>query len=146
MAKNYIKGHAYKLYLNTGSYGSPTWAEIKACGDIGFDPQPANVEVEERGIGTGHLHGEQDPLITFQLKEDTGDANVETLIAATFSGVMVELAVSRGPIATTGNKYFRLEAVLFAPGQAARGDASSYDVQAFRHANSDYGLSRNTAA
>ena len=145
MAKDYIKGSAYRLYLNTGTYGSPTWVEIKACGNIGVASNPDDVSVPERGNDMGHLQGEDDPSITFDLFEDAGDSNVETLIAALYSGAMKEIAVARGAIATSGTKYWRLEAVLMGVDLSAdRPDPSTYNVQAFRHANSDYPMSRNT--
>lgn len=145
MPKTYVKGADYKLYLNTNTYASPTWAEIKAVGDISIAPNPDDVEVPERGIATGHLHGEMNPEISFTLMEDTGDSNIETIIAACFSGAVKEIAVSRGAIATTGNKFFRLEAAFFTTNNANRADVGMHDIVARRHANSDYGLSRNTA-
>lgn len=147
MAKDYIKGASYLLYLNTGSYGTPTWTQIKAVGDIDLASNPDDVEVPERGMDMGHLQGEDDPSISFTLFEDAGDTNVETLIAALYSGASKEIAVSRGAIATTGNKYWRLEACLMGVTlSAARGDVAQYDVEARRHANSDYAMTRNTAA
>ncbi len=147
MAKDYVKGADYKLYLNTGSYGSPTWTLINAVGDIDVSSNPADVEVPERGMDTGHLQGEDDPAITFTLFEDKGDTNVETIIAALYSGASKELAVARGVIGTTGTKYWRMECCLMGVKvAAARGDVASYDVEAKRHANSDYAMSRNTAA
>ena len=144
MAKSYKKGADYRLYLNTGTRGTPTWAEIKACGDITVSPQPDDIEVPERGIGTGHLFGELNPQITFTLFEDSGDTNVETMLAAMFSGAMLEIAVARGAIATTGVKWVRLESVLMGENSAARGDVGQWDVTAQRHANSDYDLTRTT--
>lgn len=144
MAKNYIKGASWKLYLNTGTRVSPTWVEIKACGNISADNQPDDVSVPERGMGTGHLNGENDPLITFDLFLDTGDTNVETIAAAIYSGVLVEVAICPGPIATAGLKALRLESLLRAPVGADRADATTYNVSAFRHANSDFDLTRFT--
>jgi hypothetical protein len=144
VAKDYVKGSDYRLNFNTGSHGSPTWVQIKACGDVTADPNPDDVVVPERGMDTGHMNGEKDPSFTFTLYEDKGDSNVETLVAAIYSGAMVELAVSRGSIATPTTKYLMMECVLRAPLGANRSDPSQYDVTAFRHANSDYALTRNT--
>lgn len=146
MAKNYIKGAAWRLYLNTGTHPSPTWTEIKAVADVGSDLQPDDVAVPERGIGTGHLNGESDPLITFTLFLDTGDTNVETIVAALYTGAMIELAICPGAITTAGLKALRLEALVRAPLAANRADPTSYDVSAFRHANSDYDLTRFTTS
>lgn len=144
MAKDYIKGASWVLYLNTGTQASPTWAEIKAATDVGSDFNADDVVIPERGSETGHLNGEGDPLITFGLMLDAGDANVETIVAALYSGALTEIAICPGPIATAGLKALRLEAVLRAPLSANRADPTSYDVSAFRHANSDFGLTRFT--
>lgn len=145
MAKDYVKGASYVLnYSTSGNYASPTWAAIKACGDVAVAPQPDDVEVPERGGPTGHLHGEQNPQMTFTLFEDAGDNNVETLVAAIYSGAKVHLAVSRGAINTNGTKYLHMESVLFADLSANRPDPSQYAVTAMRHANSDYGMVRAT--
>lgn len=145
MAKDYTKGADYKLYMSTSSnYASPTWAEIKACGDVAAAPQPDDVEIPERGSDTGHLHGEKNPQFTFTLFEDKGDNNVETLVAAIYSGVSKHLAVSRGAINTNGTKYLHMESVLFADLSANRPDPSQYAVTAMRHANSDNNMLRAT--
>ncbi len=147
MAKNYIKGASYNGYLNTGTYGSPTWTLVKAIKDIQVKSNPDDVEVPERGMDMGHLQGEDDPAITFDLMEDAGDTNVETLIAATYSGAMTEIAIARGAIGTTGVKYWRLEACLMGvDNEGARTEVGKHAVEAKRHANSDYPMSRNTAA
>ncbi len=147
MAKDFVRGADYKLYMNTGTQASPTWVEIKACGDIDLASNPADIDVPERGMDTGHLGGENDPSISFTLYEDKGDTNVETLIAASLSKVMREVAVSRGPIATTGTKIWRLEGLLVGTKlTAARGNVAEYDVEVKRHANSDFNLTRTTAA
>jgi hypothetical protein len=147
MAKDYKRGADYRLYLNTGAYASPSWVLIKACGDIDVASNPDDVQVPERNGPTGHLHGEDDPAITFTLFEDAGDSNVETLIAAIFDGSMKHIAVTRGDIATSGTKYWHLEACLMGVNLgAARGDPAQYDVEARRHANSDNPMVRATAA
>jgi hypothetical protein len=146
MAKDYKRGADYKLYLNTASYETPTWAEIKAAGDIDVSTNPEDVQVPERSGPMGHMHGEDDPAITFTLFEDAGDANVEALIAALDSGDMTHIAVARGDIETTGTKYWHLEACLMGVSLgAARGAPAQYAVNAMRHANSDNPMVRGTA-
>lgn len=146
MAKDFQKGAKYRLYLRSGgSYASPTWVWIKAAVNVACDPNFDDVVVLESGSDTGHLKGERDPAITFDLNEDKGDTNVETLIAAIYDpDTMVHLAVSRGDIATTGTKWIDLECLLRAPLGANRPDPSSYQVTAQRHANSDNNLRRST--
>ena len=58
---------------------------------------------------------------------------------------MKEIAVARGLLSTNGVKYWRLEACLMGVASSAgRGDPASLDVEAKRHANSDYAMTRNT--
>jgi hypothetical protein len=144
MAKAYKKGSKFLLYLNTGSQGSPTWGLINAVTNLNSNCNPADIVVEEQNMPDGHLHGEQDPEITFQLNEESGETNVETLIAAIHSGDMKEIAYANGPIATAGTKYLRLEACFFAPQSSERGAVSKYDVTAKRHADSAFGMTRTT--
>jgi hypothetical protein len=148
MAKDYTKGDDYLFYLDTAAdWDTPTWALIKAVGDLSVDRVPSDVEIPERGMDTGHLQGHGDPVISFTLFEDKGDTNVEALIAAIHDGTMKHIAVSRGPIATAANKYWHMESVLLgAPVSAGRGEPSSYEVEAKRHANSDNTLTRATVA
>ena len=143
MAKSYNLGDDYKLYYDTvASWANPTYAEIKACGDLAVDPGISDVEIPERGISTGHLQGKGDPSITFTLYEDTGDANVTALIAAIHSGAKVHLAVARG----TGTNGWHMECCLVgAPFSATRGEPAGYEVEAKRHANSDYDFTRELA-
>ncbi|MCP4228870.1 MAG: hypothetical protein GY771_01810, partial [bacterium] len=103
MAKDYQKGDDYKLYFNTATYATPTWAEIVAADDIAVEINKSDIEVPERGIDTGHLQGKGDGTLSFTLMEDTGDTNVESMIAAVLTdATMIHLAVSRGDITTTG--------------------------------------------
>lgn len=149
MAKQFIKGASYKLYLNTASHTTPTWAEITEAGDIDLATNPEDISVPERGTDTGHLKGERDPSITFNLMENTGNTNVETIIAAldAAANTLVELAVSRGDITVTGTKAWRQESCLMGVKLGAkRGDVAQYDVEAKRHANSDYAMSRVTSS
>lgn len=147
MAKDYKRGADYNLSLNTGTYASPTWVQIKAVTDIDLTSNPEDIEVPERGMDMGHLQGEDDPEITFALLEDVGDANVTTLIAALYSGALKEISVSRGLMSGSAVKYWRLESCLMGIKlTAARGDPASYDVSARRHANSDYPMSTATTA
>jgi len=146
MAKQFFKGAKYRLYFRTGgTYASPTWAWIKAAVNVTCDAAFDDIPVPESGMDTGHLKGEKDPVFTFDLYEETGDTNVESLIAALYDpDTMVHLAVARGDIAITGTKWIDMEAIVRAPLGANRPDASSYQVTANRHANSDNNLRRST--
>jgi hypothetical protein len=148
MAKDYKKGQDYTLHLNTGTQGTPTWVKIIAVADIALDVGPSDIVVPVQGLSDGHLAGYGDPAITFTLFEDAGDANVETLIAAIFAKQMKEIAISNAPLMTTSpSKNYRLEsAFIAAPLAASKGEPASFAVEARRHANSDFDLTRNLVA
>jgi hypothetical protein len=147
MAKDHSKGDEWRLYLDTAdNFASPTWAQIKAFVDPGVDPEKADIEITPQNEETGHLQGPGNPVFTFTLQDDKGDANVQEIIDALYSGVMIHLAISRGNIATATVKYYHMECCLFAPMSAPRGAVSSHEVEARRHGNSDNPLTRATVA
>ncbi len=146
MAKDYLKGDDFKLYLNTGTDAVPVWTLLKCQKDLAFDPAKADIVIEEAGISDGHLQGYGDPAFTFTLFDDKGDTNAQTLITAAEAGTLKELAIANGVIATTGTKYWRLECcVISSPGSFNKGEAASYSIEAKRHANSDNDIVRSTA-
>jgi hypothetical protein len=148
MAKKYKKGDDYLIYLDTAdSFGTPTWALIKAATDPKFDPAKADVVVPEAGSSDGHLQGFGDPLISFTLLEDAGDANVTAILDAAEDGTMKHIAVANGPIATTGTVYRHMEVcITAAPLSAGRGEPASWAVEVRRHANSDNDITKTTVA
>lgn len=162
MAKDYQKGDCYKLFINTGTIGSPTFAELKSVDDLGLDFQIGDIEVPERGSPKGHFTGQGDPMITFTLMEDIADANV-THIIDTLHGSMtacaeevIILALARDDIGTDGTVttgggvagtiWYEMECVLSGSLSANQGDVASYDVEARRWANSDFGLEQGVVA
>ncbi len=145
MAKSYTRGADVYLYYDTAaSFGSPTWALIKACGDIKVDPNFDDVQVPERSSDMGHMHGEKDWSFEFDLFEDTGDSNVVTLITAMWAGTQVHLGVTNGAVATSGTKLVHGECVLFASADGNRADPHTYKIKASKHANSSNNLTRAT--
>lgn len=135
---SHIKGNDYKLYYRSGgNYASPTWSEITAVDDLGYDPGPSDVTIPVRGGNTGHLHGANDPSVSFTLYEDSADANVTALVSAVHDGTSVHLAVANGLINTNGTKYFHGECALFATHAGNRTEGSMFSVEARRHGDSD---------
>lgn len=144
MAKDYTQGDDYDLWYGTlaAPVAQQVWRRVPSVGDLAVDPGIADVEIPERGSTTGHLQGSSDPSITFTLLEDAGSADVTALIAAIHAGTMVHLAVARG----LTKPYWHMECVLTgAPFSASRGEPAGYEVEAKRHAKSDYGLRRGTS-
>lgn len=148
MAKSYSKGLEYRLYLNTGTYALPTWVEVPQASEIGVNPNKADVEVPERGADTGHLHGKGNGMFSLTLMEDKGSTSVDTLVAALMDdSTPVHLAVSRGDLAVSGTVYYHAECCLLSGELSTDQDGvSAYDIEAYRHANSDNGFLKATAA
>lgn len=138
MAKDYQKGENYSLYLDTANtWGAATWVKIKAIGDLAVDQAPGDVEVPERGLSTGHLHGDGDSAFTFTLFEDSGDTNLDDIIDAIYDGSSIHLAVAR----EEGEPYWHMECCLVgAPLTANRGELVGWEVEAKRHGDSDNGF------
>ena len=146
MAKSYFKGADYRLYRDRGDIDESELYEIKAVGDLAFNPNNDDVAVPERGQATGHLHGNADPELTFTLYEDKGDTDVEAMIDAVYSGDVINLVVIRGTAAQATKKYIRLEAVLTGSNTANRGDPGVYEVTARRHPTSEIGFTRGVVS
>jgi hypothetical protein len=137
MAKDYKRGDDYRLYLDTAdTWATPTWVEIKACGNIEVDDGIAEIAVPERSASTGYMHGSKDPGITFELFEDDSDTNVGTLITALQDGSQVHLAVCNGDESVAGNRLVHAECVLFGGQAANRGEVAQWAVTARRNAQS----------
>ena len=147
MAKDFKRGDDYRLYLNTGSWASPTYVWLKSAVDLAVDEAPTDIAVEETGMSTGHLQGYGDPSITCTLNENRGDTNVATLLTAMRAGTMKEIALCNGPIATAGTNIYRLEAIATGfPLSASKGSVASWGVDFKRHANSDNDLTHSVAS
>lgn len=146
MAKDIKKASDWKCYYNSGSYGSPTWAEVKSFTDFDLDPNPEDIEVPQRGGPTGHLLGEDDPQISLEVTEDVGNSSVTAVIAAWAAKTRVHLAFARGSIATTGVKYWHGEFLLKGGLASALGNRSIYNFNPLLDANSDNGLVLATAS
>lgn len=138
MAKDYLKGEDYNLYIDTSStWGGATWVKIKAVGDLSVDLAPGDIEVPERGLATGHLHGDGDAAFTFTLFEDSGDSNVDAIIDSIYDGTPVHLAIATAE----GEPYWHMECCLVGgPMSANRGELTAWEVEAKRHGDSDNGF------
>ena len=153
MAKRYILGDEFRLYYNIATYSSANWKIINAADSISVDYGKTDVTVAERGPPTGHLQGVADPVISFTLLNDVESTYAQQLIdridsaidPTTLAPYLIHMAVSNGDITVTGTKYYHMECILLGGALTAdQGGVSSFDIEARRHANSDYGLVRAT--
>ncbi len=147
MAKDYKRGDDYFVYLNTGTQASPTWVLIAEATNPTLDEASTIIKIEEAGKNTGNLKGYGDPVFTFRLNKNKGNANVTTILTAAKAGTLKEFAIADGPIATPGTEYARLESLIGAfPLGANRGEGANYQITLYRHANSDFDLTYATAS
>lgn len=138
MAKDYVRGDDYWIYLNTGTYASKTWVHVKNVADPTFNPEKSDILVPEAGMSDGHLQGYGNPLIGFTMFEDRTNTNAEAILAAAEAGTLKEFAIANGPIATSGTTFRNFEAnITSSELSAGRGEPASWSIELRRHANSD---------
>jgi hypothetical protein len=88
-----------KLYYNTGTYASPTWAEICNVKDLTLSLEKDEVDVTTRCSGgfKEYADGLLDANVTFNMLYDPSDAAFTALQTAFFAKTAVEVLVLDGP-------------------------------------------------
>ncbi len=104
-----------KLYLNSGTYESPTWDEIDHAKDVTLNLDKGEDDVTTRASGgweeaVGTL---KSASIDFDVLWDMADANVEKLWEAFLNNTAIEFAVMDGDIATVGSRGIRATMNVF---------------------------------
>ncbi len=87
-----------KLYRNTGTYGSPTWNEVKNVKDVTLTVEKGEADVTTRGNdGWRALIGTlKSASIEFQMVWDTADDDHIAFHTAFFADSSVEFAIMDG--------------------------------------------------
>lgn len=116
MAGEYFLGGEAKLYYNSGTYGSPTWALIENCENLDMPDSRSVVAVPTRATWPYvlKLPGARETSITWLSyeRQETTDTVLTALIAAYDAGTIMEFAIADQAIATVGCKYRRLTCVI----------------------------------
>ena len=147
MASAYRVGSEWRLYLDTAAdWDAPTWVPIRAFQDPSIDFGQELIEVQPQNEDAGALVGKRNPVIKMKLFDDTGDANVVSLIAAATTGGEAHIALAYGDIETDEVKYYQLEVVMTASMDMPRGGVTMYDIEARRTVNSDHNLEYSTVS
>ena len=98
-------GHACKLYYNTATWASPTWAEIDLARDLTLplsrDYGDASSRASDFKVG---VVGLLDTAVNGQTIWDPSDAGFAALLDACLNGTTVELAIMDGDITTAGSE------------------------------------------
>lgn len=109
-------GLSMKIYVNSGTYGSPTWAEITNVADAKIDTGTADeAEVSSRAVSWKQYEpGLKDATFEWDMRYKQSDSTgLNALTTAWSSGTLKEFAFADGDIATSGTKYFRCECKIF---------------------------------
>lgn len=103
-----------KLYINTGTYGSPTWSLICNVKDLTLSMENGEIDVTTR-CGAGfreYVAGLTDVTIDFSMIYDPTDARWEDLRAAFFDKTAEEFLVLDGANNVVGTEGLRLHAFV----------------------------------
>ena len=104
-----LAGYSWKIYQNSGTYASPTWALIEDTRDITIGLTADELDDSSRDSSyKKYLSGMLDLSVNFQLRYRF-DSTVHSALLAKVTGATVfEIAVVDGPIATSGSEGWRM--------------------------------------
>lgn len=102
-------GMEAKLFRNSGSYASPTWAEMDNVKDLTLNLEAGEADVTTRGNNgwRATVASLKDGSIEFEMVWDTADAAFTAIQQAYFGNTPVEFAVMDGPITEAGSQGLR---------------------------------------
>lgn len=103
-----------KIYINGGTYGSPTWQLICNVKDLTLSMENGEADVTTR-CGAGfreYVPSLTDVTVDFQMIYDPSDARWEDLRAAFFDKTTEEFLVLDGAVATSGSEGLRFHAFV----------------------------------
>lgn len=115
MATTVRLGRDAKLYLNTATFGSPTWVALDNVSDLTVTAEWDEVEASTREskmkLKAKTLLGAE---VGGKLKFDLTDANTGTILDALLSDAVVDIMVLNAPSTVTGARGFRYECQVHA--------------------------------
>lgn len=102
-------GMEAKLFRNSGSYASPTWAEMDNVKDLTLNLEAGEADVTTRGNNgwRATVASLKDGSIEFEMVWDTADEAFTAIQQAYFGNTPVEFAVMDGPITEAGAQGLR---------------------------------------
>ena len=105
-----LVGRECKLYYNSNTFVSPTWAEVTRVIDLDYDMPAEWGDVSSRiSIWKMEAKALVGLLLNFgyRYRQGVTDAIFDALRPMTYAATKVEFAICDGAIATTGNEYLR---------------------------------------
>ena len=102
-------GMEAKLYRNSGTFGTPTWAELTNVKDVTLNLEKGEADVTTRANNGWKATAAtlKDASVEFEMVWDTTDTGFTAIQQAYFNNTPIELAVMDGPIATAGSQGLR---------------------------------------
>ncbi|GMV72850.1 MAG: hypothetical protein AMXMBFR77_26870 [Phycisphaerales bacterium] len=100
-----------KLYRNTGTWGSPTWAEVGNARDVTVNLERGEADLTTRANAgwratVGTL---KDASLEFEMVWDPGDAGFAAVRDAFLNGTVLDMVALDGGIAVSGSQGLRAE-------------------------------------
>jgi len=99
-----------KLYVNTATFGTPTWSEVPLVGDCAlsaeWDWAEALTRFSRMKLGAKTMLGAD---VKAKLRTDLTDANYTTILNALFTDGIVDIMVLNGSSSTNGVRGVRFE-------------------------------------
>lgn len=121
------------FYLNTATFGSPTWTAIPQISDLAVTAEWDEVEASTREskmkLKAKTLLGAE---VGAKLKAVPGDTNLGTIIAALFSDAVVDIMVLNGAKDSNGCYGFRFEAQVHSANEDQGLGAAIFDDIKFK--------------
>lgn len=110
-----IPGDLCRCYRNTGTYASPTWAELKQIKDLAWPLSMGESDVSARW---SKFRFSEPTLIGIELTfgyqyTNAADTDFAALLAAALGRTALELAIADGDITVPGVAYLRAGFKLF---------------------------------
>jgi hypothetical protein len=104
-----------KAYRNTGSYGTPTWTEMKNIRDATLGDQMAEADVTRRASGGFR---ETEPTLReisfdYDAVNVVGDAEVTAVLTGYAARTALDIAIMDGDITTAGSNGVRARFKVF---------------------------------
>ena len=98
-----------KLFRNTGTYGSPTWNEIKNVKDVTLNLEAGEADVTTRGNNgwRATVATLKDGSIEFEMVWDSADDDFTAIRDAFLNKTALEMAVMDGDVLTAGSQGLR---------------------------------------
>lgn len=104
-----------KLYVNTGTYASPTWVEVVDARDVTMNDTRAEGDSSVRGYGMASVTpGQRTIQITFDMRHDNDGTAYEAIKTAYDARTVLGVLLTDGPRATVGTEGFRLDTYVTA--------------------------------